>query len=38
MLIHDLIEPIDPQEQAIHRNVRALEEIVAVQQAESSAS
>jgi len=38
ILLHGLPEPDDPQEQAIHRNLRALVETAAVQQAESSAS
>ena len=38
MLLHGLPEPNDPQEQAIHRNLRALVETTTVQQAESSAS
>ena len=38
MLLRGLPEPIDPQEQAVHRNLRALMETAAIQQAESSAS
>jgi len=38
MLLHGLPEPNDPQEQMIHRNLRAQVETAAVQQAESSAS
>ena len=38
MLLRGLSEPIDPQEQAIHRNLRALVETTAVQQAKSSTS
>ena len=38
MLLRGLPEPVDPQEQAIHRNLQALVETAAVQQAESSAS
>ena len=38
MLLHGLHEPVDPQEQAIHRNLRALVETVAMQQAKSFAS
>ena len=38
MLLRGLPEPVDPQEQAVHRNLRALVETAAVQQAESSAS
>ena len=38
MLLCGLPEPNDPQEQVIHRNLRALVETAAVQQAESSAS
>jgi len=38
MLLRGLLEPVDPQEQMVHRNLRALVETAAVQQAESSAS
>ena len=38
MLLRSLSEPNDPREQAIHRNLRALVETAAVQQAESSIS
>ena len=38
MLLHGLPEPNDPQEQAIHWNLQALVETVAVQQAKSSIS
>ena len=38
MLLRSLSEPNDPQEQAIHRNLWALVETIAVQQAESSVS
>ena len=31
MLLHGLLEPVDPQEQAIHLNLRALVETIAVQ-------
>ena len=37
MLLCGLLEPNDPQEQAIHWNLQALVETVVVQQAESSA-
>ena len=38
MLLRGLPEPNDPQKQAIHRNLRALVETVAIQQVESSTS
>ena len=38
MLLRGLPVPNDPQEQAIHRNLRALVETAAVQQAESFVS
>ena len=38
MLLGGVPEPIDPQERAVYRNLRALVEVAAVQQAESSAS
>ena len=38
MLLRDLSEPNDPHEQVTHRNLRALVETTAVQQAESSIS
>ena len=38
MLLRGLSKPNDPQEQAIHQNLRALVETAAVQQAESSTS
>ena len=38
MLLRGLPEPADPQEQAIHWNLRVLVETAAIQQAESSAS
>ena len=38
MLLRGLLEPVGPQEQAIHQNLRALVESITVQQAESSAS
>ena len=38
MLLRDVPEPINPQEQAVYRNLRALVEATAVQQEESSAS
>ena len=38
MLLRGLLEPIDPLEQAIHRNLQTLVETAAVQQAESSTS
>ena len=38
MLLRSLSEPNDPREQAIHRNLRALAETAAVQQAESFVS
>ena len=38
MLLRGLSEPNDPREQAIHRNLRALVETTAVQQAKCSVS
>ena len=38
MLLRGLPEPNNPQEQAIHQNLRALVETAAVEQAESSIS
>ena len=38
MLLRGLPEPVDPQEQVIHQNLRALVETATVQQAKSSAS
>jgi hypothetical protein len=38
MLLRGVPEPIDPQERALHWNLRALVEAAAIQQAESSAS
>ena len=38
MLLRGLLEPVDPQEQAVHRNLRVLVETAAVQQVESAAS
>ena len=38
MLLRGVPEPVDPQERAVHRNLGALVEAVAVQQAESSTS
>ena len=38
MLLRSLPEPIDPQEQAIYRNLQTLVETTAIQQAESSTS
>ena len=38
MLLRSLSEPNDPRERAIHRNLRALVETAAVQQAECSES
>ena len=38
MLLRGLLEPVDPQEQVIHRNLWALVETTAIQQAESFVS
>ena len=38
MLLRGVLEPVDPQERAVYRNLRVLVEAAAVQQAESSAS
>ena len=38
MLLRSLLEPVDPQEQAVDRNLWALVETTTVQQAESFVS